>query len=60
MKKILIDINGNDRVVFIPDNCNHPVINPRPRCEALNRNNPECDCRWCVFNREFLKANGNG
>jgi len=57
MKRIQIETPSTEKVVMIPDNCNHPQINPRPRCEAINHNNPECDCRWCVFNREYCKAN---
>lgn len=40
-----------------PENCNYPPLAPRHRCVTLNRNNPNCDCRWCVYNREFCKAN---
>lgn len=59
MKKITIKTSSIDKVVMVPDNCNHPALNPRPNCEAVNRHNPECDCRWCVFNREFCKANSS-
>jgi hypothetical protein len=56
MKEIIVKDKGVDEVVIIPDNCNHPVINPRPKCRAINQRQPECDCRWCTFNKEFLKA----
>lgn len=56
MKKITIETSGITKVVMIPDHCNHPFINPRPNCEAVNQRNPECDCRWCTFNSEYLKA----
>lgn len=26
------------------------------RCDAVNKRHPECDCRWCVFNKEFNQA----
>ena len=50
----------NNKVVKVPDNCQYPILvdsfgNPY-KCQAPHRNNPECDCRWCVFNREFHKA----
>lgn len=57
MKKVTIDILNRQKVVLIPDNCNHPNIDPRPKCDAINLHNPECDCRWCCFNREYCKAN---
>jgi hypothetical protein len=59
MKKIEIETTHVNKVVMVPDNCNHPQINPRPKCEAINHNNPECDCRWCVFNREYSQADTN-
>ena len=49
---------GIEFVVDIPDNCQKPQIFPVEKCKAVSRHNPECDCRWCVFNREFNQAKG--
>ena len=54
------DGDGNvigQKFVHIPDNCQHRQIWPPLNCKAPHRSNPECDCRWCVFNKEFNKAN---
>ena len=40
--------------VSIPANCQHPT--PNVECNAINPREPECDCRWCVFNAQFNKA----
>lgn len=39
-------------------NCQLPKFMTPFQCEAVRtRLIAECDCRWCVFNREFNKAN---
>ena len=38
-------------------NCNHPEFLAPVECKALHPSHPDCDCRWCVFNKEFNKAN---
>ena len=46
-----------------PVNCNHPqnlYSGIGWNCKAVNKSDNDCTCRWCTFNREFLKANGNG
>ena len=58
MKTIRIDVKGLTKTIMRPDNCQHPTVYPPVHCEAVNRHNPECDCRWCVYNKEFGKANG--
>lgn len=57
MKKIEISIRDVRSTVEIPDNCQHPT--PTVECNAINPREPECDCRWCVYNKEYLKANIN-
>lgn len=57
MKEVRFDLeDGRYGKVMIPSNCKHPFIYPRPECNAVNPNNPECDCRWCVFNAEYKQA----
>ena len=40
-------------------NCQHPqFLAPLTDCKAVKTQNvSDCDCRWCVFNKEFNKAN---
>lgn len=38
-------------------NCNHPN-QPVAECKAIHPSNPECDCRWCVFNKQYKQARG--
>jgi hypothetical protein len=38
-------------------NCNHPNY-PAMDCKAIHFSKQECDCRWCVFHKEFNKARG--
>lgn len=58
MKKFSFDLaDGRQGEVTIPDNCQHPFIHPRSKCYAVHPSQPECDCRWCVFNKEFAQAN---
>lgn len=40
---------------YVPDNCNNQNIREASLCKAVHRSNPECDCRWCVFNKYFNK-----
>lgn len=55
MKKIVVEMKGEERkMAIVPDNCKHP--NLLVTCNAYNTSNPECDCRWCVFNKEYNKA----
>ena len=57
MKEIGFDLaDGRSGKVLIPGNCQHPQIHPRPMCNAVHPSHPYCDCRWCVFNKEFLQA----
>ena len=56
MRKIVIDIDGTSREVLVPQNCKHPVLTKKP-CPSIHSSNPECDCRWCVFNKEYCQAN---
>ena len=58
MREIRIDTDEIQGVVTIPDNCRYPILYPEHDCVAVNRRNPECDCRWCVFNKEFGQAHG--
>lgn len=34
--------------------------NPELPCESVQKDHSrhDCDCRWCVFNREFNAAHG--
>jgi hypothetical protein len=36
-------------------NCTHPEL----ECKSINKHHDrsDCDCRWCVYNREYCKAN---
>lgn len=43
--------------VAIPENCSNPKPNPFVKCFAIHPSHPECDCRWCVYNKEFCQAN---
>lgn len=61
-KKILVKVgDGLPVAVTVPYNCQNPTPidkNGNPfKCQAPNKFHPECDCRWCVFNKEFHKAN---
>lgn len=54
MKTINYEVGGKVNTVHIPDNCKYPLI--ERVCQAPHRANPECDCRWCCFNKEYCKA----
>ena len=32
-------------------------LRPELICESRRGKRSNCDCRWCVYNREFCKAN---
>ena len=57
MKKVTVETSNATGVVLVPDNCQHKQVFPPIICKAPHRSNPECDCRWCVFNKEFNQAN---
>ena len=42
--------------VSMPDNCGHPQIYRPLNCKSIHMSHPECDCRWCVFNKEYQQA----
>ena len=42
--------------ITVPENCSKPKPNPFVKCFAVHPNPPECDCRLCVFNKEFCQA----
>lgn len=57
MKEVTIDTaTGKGVKVMIPGNCQHPQIHPSPQCNAVHPSHPDCDARWCVFNKEFNQA----
>lgn len=45
----------NNININTPANCQH--LDAKVNCMAVHPSHPECDCRWCVYNREFNQAN---
>lgn len=56
IKKEYQPLLGEWRTFEIPENCNHPILIAAADCKAPHHTNPECDCRWCVYNKEFNQA----
>ena len=57
MKEVGLELkDGIHGTVMIPDNCQHPFICLRSECHAVHPSHPECNCRWCVYNKEFCQA----
>ena len=55
MKKVMVYVRpGEGAEVEMPGNCNHPHV--VVTCYAVHPSHPDCDCRWCVFNKEFKQA----
>ena len=55
MKKVVVYVvPGKGAEVEVPDNCEHPSV--MFNCHAVHPSHPDCDCRWCVFNKEFCLA----
>lgn len=48
--------NEQGRSVLLPANCNHPLTKNVGVCFAVHPSHEECDCRWCVYNKEFCQA----
>jgi hypothetical protein len=57
MKRIEAEIHGEVKVYEIPGNCNHRSIAVADACNAPHHSHPDCDCRWCVFNKEYNSLN---
>ena len=49
-------VHGTVTVYEIPSNCCNPSIPAAATCKAPNPSYPDCDCRWCVHNKEFNQA----
>ena len=46
-------------VLEIPGNCQNRDLYAADACKAPHQSHPDCDCRWCVYNKEFNKAVNN-
>ena len=42
-----------ETTITTPKNCIYPVIEMAQNCKAIHPSNPECGCRYCVFNRFY-------
>ena len=57
MKRIKTELYGTVTVYNIPGNCQNPCIAAADACKAPHHSHPDCDCRWCVHNKEYNSLN---
>ena len=56
MKIINYHLHGTVNVYTVPGNCQNPNITAADACKAPHPSHPDCDCRWCVHNKQFNQA----